>query len=1179
MESEERQDVGGAEAADPAAGGAGPRAGRRRNGGILEGELTLRFLEDASSGVWGHPIVAAVTLLLFWGAVDGTAAVAWFVFLLLSTGVRMYLTSRARRLPDDPVRRRMLVLGGVVLVAGAWGAGGLLFGSRIPAEELGILLVIMAGLVAAASATLEAEKLAFHAFSTLLLGSVFVGVALRPLSHPNLLLLLLVVAFWAVMAFIHGRSHQQLVESLEIRRELRETQADYEDLVESAHDLVWRVDGQGRWIFLNSAARDIYGASPGELLGTVALDRADGEHREVDYAAFARVLMGGELVDHETVHQTVNGDDRYLSFSARPLRASSGEVRGAQGTARDVSDRVRVRKALEEVAEKNSLVRSLINATPDLIFYKNAEGVYQGCNFAFADFYGKTEEEIVGKTDDELIDAERARVYRASDREAMTSSEPLRFEEWIEDPDGNPRLMETLKTVYRDPEGKILGLLGVVRDVTERKEAEERMRELAERAAHATRMKSAFLANMSHEIRTPMNGVLGMTEILLETDLREDQRQSLEIIRDSGEALLAVLNDILDISKIEAGHLELEDVSFDLHETVVGAAQLFTHPASKRGNELVIDIRPDVPRGVRGDPTRLRQILSNLVGNAVKFTQDGEILVSLSLPDKGNPSRIRFSVRDTGVGIAEEKQESIFQEFTQVDSSTTRQYGGTGLGLTISKHLVSLMGGELGLESEEGEGSDFFFTATLPEDQTFTPEGEDSAPVDLREMRALVVDDLDTNRRIIREFLESAGAAVRVADGAEEALTLLREARGAEAFDFALLDVLMPQRDGFQLAEDIRLDPQLRDLPLMILTSSNRPGDRKLAERLRVESFLHKPVSRPMLLRGVGSMLRAAEVGEGVGAGKGPGGESPGETSALRPEEAEELPAGAREGREEATPSREPAAGPVQGMRVLLAEDNPVNQQVALALLERWGCEVRPVMTGTEVLETLEEWVPELILMDVQMPEMDGLAATRKIRQDPRFGGIPILALTAHALSEERARCRDAGMDDYLSKPYKAEDLQERVEHWARQRTREDPAAGVEAPADSSPEAGEDGTASEPGEPPVLIEEFRASMREAGIEAVVESAIQIYLDETPKRMEALEEAVESGDLKQVESEAHGMKSGSRNLRAELLGNLLERVEHAAKDGREEEIRLALPKVREEFHRVMDFLEEKGTPTE
>ncbi len=1144
------------------------RSPDRASAWTLEDALTERFISDSRGGLLGHPVVGTLVFLLFWPMVDHLLAGVWYALLLLSCLARYFLTRTAGREGASPARTRRILLLGVSLVGVAWAGGVLLIGSQVPEAELGVLLVIMAGLVAAGTTTLEADRPSYLAFSTLLLGSVFVSVLLRGVGNFYLHMLLLVVAFWAVMLFLQGRAYSQLVRSLEVQRALAETREEYRHLVESARDLVWRVDMQGRWTFLNAASREIYGAPPADLLGEVALDRADPDNRDADYAAFARILMGGELVDHETVHRTVTGETRNLSFSGRPIREEGGEVVGVVGTARDVTDRARAREALEELLQKNSLVRSLINTTPDLIFYKDAQGRYQGCNLAFADFIGLPEEDLVGLTDGDLSTVTDPELYAESDRQALLSEEPIRMEEWVEFPGKGRRLMETVKNSFRGGDGRRLGVLGIVRDVTERKEAEERLRELAERAEHATRMKSTFLANMSHEIRTPMNGILGMTEIILGTELTDEQRQSLEIVRNSGEALLEILNDILDLSKIEAGHLEMEEVAFDLHEVVADAARLFSISSSARGNELALDIRPQVPRGVLGDPTRLRQVLSNLIGNAVKFTRDGEVLVTAALAKAGEgKAAVRLSVKDTGMGIPEEKQATIFQEFTQADSSTTREYGGTGLGLTISRHLVSLMGGELSLTSQVGEGSEFFFTVTFPMDPSYAPPEPVDELDDLQGKRVLVVDDNPTNLRIFAEFLESAGCLVVSHFNSREGLAALEEALPNEPFHAAILDVLMPEVDGFELASRIRRTPGIREIPLMILTSSSVSSDRRRAKALGVGGFMLKPVSRAQLLRGLSLALRKAPVLEPL---PEPRGEAEGRG---------ELGAGGTDPPSPAAPPPQEESQKTDRYRILLAEDNPVNQQVAEALLKRWGYEVRPVVNGVEALDALAEEAFDLVLMDVQMPGMDGLEATRRIRKDARFSSIPVVALTAHALQEEQNRCFSAGMNDYLSKPFRPESLKERVEEWIGGRRGGGEPSGPEAEDASELGASEGEGPEEAAEPPVALHFFRAAMREAGIESVVDSAVSAYLTELPVRLGALEEAVAGGDLGQVEREAHGLKSGSRNIRADKLGELLEAMETAGKGGDGEGANALLPRVRDEIHAVQHYLNLEGFTAE
>ncbi|NNM06206.1 MAG: PAS domain-containing protein, partial [Gemmatimonadetes bacterium] len=457
---------------------AGNLSGASYSGETVRSVMAERFVRDSTGGVAGHPVAGIIALILFMDLVGARDSLIWFGILVLATAVRIGIGFRLKEATDRPLESRKMALLGALLVGLAWGLGGLLFGLRLPSDTVGILLVIMAGLVAAATATLVADKSAFYGFSTILLGSVFVSAMIRGLGwfnpiNPNLSfgLIALVLTFWVIMSVVHRRANQQLEDSLKIRLELRAAQQQYKGLVESARDLVWQVDNEGRWTFLNSAAEEIYGASPEDLVGNVALDQAEAGHLETDYAAFGKVLMGSELVDHETVHKTVSGEPRHLSFSATPLRDAQGEVRGAQGTARDVTDRVEAREALQEVARKNSLVRSLINGTEDMIFFKDGEGKYQGCNHRYAQFLGRTEEELVGLTDEDLVGKERAAQYRKTDIEALTSWDPVKFDEWVVDSEGRRRLWETVKTVFRHVESDHLGLLGVVRDVTERKEA------------------------------------------------------------------------------------------------------------------------------------------------------------------------------------------------------------------------------------------------------------------------------------------------------------------------------------------------------------------------------------------------------------------------------------------------------------------------------------------------------------------------------------------------------------------------------------------------------------------------------------------------------------------------------------------------------------------------------------
>src|SRR3989475_1927801 len=507
------------------------------------------------------------------------------------------------------------------------------------------------------------------------------------------------------------------------------------------------------------------------------------------------------------------------------------------------------------------------------------------------------------------------------------------------------------------------------------KRAESVMRDARDLAERTARARSAFLANMSHEIRTPMNAVLGFVELILDTELSTEQRRALELVRSSSEALLMILNDILDYSKIEADHLELEAIPFDVSKVVHATASLLAVRAREKHLELLADVTPEVPRAVRGDPTRLRQVLMNLIGNAIKFTEQGEVVVSVTTALAADDIvQLRFAIRDTGIGIAPEHVDAVFREFTQADSTMTRRYGGTGLGLAISQRLVRLMGGEIALTSQLGRGSEFSFTLAFPAE--IAPPSRVVGTAALGGRRMLIVDDNQTNRRILREMLGAEGIKVdEVATAAEGLEALRRGARKRAPYDLAILDVQMPDMDGFQLATAVRQDQTLARTKLLMLTSAGQRGDGERCRELGIRGYLTKPLSRVDLLEALGTVL-----------------------------------AGPAE--EAGTPdvvTRHTIAESRASLRVLLAEDNPVNQQVAVAMLVKRGHEVHVVGNGREAVDAVAERAYDVVLMDIQMPEMDGFEATQAIRATPRGAQLPIIALTAHALSggRERQRCRD----------------------------------------------------------------------------------------------------------------------------------------------------------------------------
>src|SRR5213083_880997 len=784
---------------------------------------------------------------------------------------------------------------------------------------------------------------------------------------------------------------------------------------------------------------------------------------------------------------------------------------------RTFAERVRAVALLEltsqELARQHAYLDTLLQSVPVAIAVIDRARRIRNLNRQFTVLFGYESNEAVGRPLDELVVPENQRAASREMEQRVWQGETVTADTERLHRDGRLIPVRLSAAYAQDATGEVV----IVRyeDITQRKRAEAAIREardVAERAAHA---RSAFLANMSHEIRTPMNAVLGFVELVLDTELSGEQRRALELVRSSSEALLTILNDILDYSKIEAEHLELETIPFDLPKVVHATATLLAVRAREKHLELTVDVTPDVPHLVRGDPTRVRQVLMNLIGNAIKFTEQGEVAVS-AVVARGDTNRasVRFRVRDTGIGISRDQLTTIFREFSQADASMTRRYGGTGLGLAISRKLVALMGGELTVASEVGRGSEFSFTLTFPIEAAVPLARTGGATTSLGGRRLLVVDDNETNRRILRDMLGAEGVAVHEAARADAGMAVLRRAAAAGTpFDLAILDAQMPDQDGFELAAAVRADPDLVATKLLILTSAGQRGDGERCRQMGIQAYLTKPIARADLIEAVGTVLVEAP------------------------------PAGAAP----ALITRHSIAESRHTLRVLLAEDNVVNQQVATAMLVKRGHQVDVVGNGREAVDAVGARDYDLVLMDIQMPEMDGFTATEAIRALPRGRTLPIIALTAHALSGERERCLERGMTGYLAKPFKAHDLFAAIE--GRTGATADTAA---APA-----------------PPVDLAAFRGTMREAGAEAAVDGILMTFASTLPQRLEALAEASRGGEAEAIQRAAHAFRSAAATIGAHRLAQLLEAMEASARSGEVARAQGGLQDVTSEAQTVLD----------
>ncbi|MBF0268699.1 MAG: PAS domain S-box protein [Alphaproteobacteria bacterium] len=890
---------------------------------------------------------------------------------------------------------------------------------------------------------------------------------------------------------------RDITDRKKVEREVRESEMRFKDFAEASSDWFWETDAQHRFTnFIGNFEKD--GAfKPDESLGRTRFEKMAADNDPALVSQHRKDLEARRAF-RDFVYRFVQSDGlvRTLRVNGKPVFASDGAFQGYRGTATDITDELAASRQLKTLEDR--LVTAISSIADGFVLY-DAEDRLVICNDRYRELFplisdlarpGVLFPELIGAAiergqydlgDQSGQDMLAARVERHLNPWSEPLLQPLAGGRWV-------RSIER-----RTPDG---GVVGVHADVTEELEVERKLREAKDAAEAGDRAKSEFLATMSHEIRTPMNGVIGMTGLLLDTSLDEEQRHFAVTIRESSEALLTVINDILDFSKMEADRLELENTEFDLVTLVESVVEILAPRAHGKGVEVANFIDPSLHLIVRGDPGRIRQILMNLLGNAIKFTSQGAVSIEVrGRSIDAHHAWVRFEVRDTGIGIPEEARQRLFTMFSQVDASTARRYGGTGLGLAISRRLTEVMGGEINFSSTPGEGSTFWFEIPL--------EKVGPSPVklpDLSGWKGLVIDDNSVNCETIARQLQAQGMDMNAVESAPAAIGHLEQmlAEG-KRYDLIVLDVQMPGMSGIDMARWLRSHARLGAIPIIIASSQGNRGEVD-AEPGLSNAFLLKPIRQSILTFTVARLLGLLL-----------------DTEYANPKAMEK--------------AEEEAA--THGLRILVAEDNPVNQQVAVGLLKRLGHLADVVGNGLEAVNAVRNFKYDLVLMDVQMPEMDGLEATGAIRKlSGGRGSLPIIAMTANAMRGDDERCLAAGMNDYLSKPIDRKKLSDAIARWSK--TQEPQSASAQQSDKQYVDA------------PVFNQSLLGDLLETiGAEAMGDLVVT-FLDDSNQRLNVIEADLSNPNLKIAAGEAHSLKGAAANLGFEALAILAVQLEAAAK---------------------------------
>jgi PAS domain S-box-containing protein len=917
-------------------------------------------------------------------------------------------------------------------------------------------------------------------------------------------------------------------------RALREREAEFRDLFDDAPVAYHELDNDNRITRVNQTELAMLGYSAEEMVGRSVKDFIVEDPGSDEFPPHAPGDLHVEAT--QRMFRKKDGGRIPVLMRHRLISGAAGKVCGMRSTLQDISALKRVEQELRTAEEK---YRSIFENAIEGIFQTTPEGRFQSANPALAAIYGyETPQEMMRQLSDI-----KTQLYVDPNRRAQfveqieSQGEVTGFVSQVFRQDGSVIWISEHARVVRSERGRVLYYEGTVEDITARRETEEAVARARDAALESARLKSEFLANMSHEIRTPMNGIIGMTGLLMDTEMTPKQRDFAQTIQQSADSLLHILNDILDFSKIEAGMMVFEDIDFDLPAVVEGSVDVMVERAASKKVELITLVHSDVPHSLRGDPGRLRQVLMNLVGNAVKFTSAGEVFVRARKSEETwNEVIVRFEVTDTGIGIAPEAQAKLFHAFVQADGSTTRKYGGTGLGLAICKQLVTQMGGEIGVQSDSGKGSTFWFSAKFAKQfpGNYAPFVRKAS---LQGRRVLVVDDNESMRTSVQHVMASWGLDQHLAAGGQAGLDFLRrEAAREHPIQVVLMDLNMPGMDGLMLARAIKTDLRLANTRLIMMTTLDRRDDMENLRALGVDAYISKPMKQKALLESLEEVFASQDQPRPIVSGlmvmgsgaHGAGGEQRS-----------------------------------QKLRLLIAEDNIVNQKVALNQLERMGYVAHAVENGKMAVDAVDRGDFDIVFMDCQMPELDGYAATGEIRRrEGTSRHTWIVAMTAHSLEGDREKCLAAGMDDYVSKPVKPENVKAAIERYLMKRG---PMAMVQEPVAAPP--------INPAEfiDPAALDGFRQFDTDDG-PSLLTQLIEVFLENTPNLLRDLRAALAKGSAPDIARVAHTLKGSCSNFGAHRLREACMRLEQLAETGSLKGAEILLQEIERTFEGVRQALE-------